>query len=297
MISFTVGVSLWFCTILLMTMVILLAKRIHCLLMQAMVGLWLAGSLFILPVLALTILTGEPLKFSLNILPILDLQAEFELNPVNSFFLLPVCLLAPFLLLSLVGYVERKRFIGVENWLILSFLATILAILVVLLSQNAIVFLMAWEWMTLSAYVLIVLSVKLDKEVTPTWSFLAYGQISGLSLMILFLTMYAENHSYSFGVWHKNTQLRAALSHHLIYLCVLIAFGAKCGLFPMHHWLPITYKLGHGICPALFSGIMSNLGIYGFLFFTTMLGSPPSWYLWALMILGLISGLWGIGNQ
>ena len=48
-------------------------------------------------------------------------------------------------------------------------------------------------------------------------------------------------------------------------LCVLLGFGAKAGMFPLHIWLPKAHPIAPSPASALLSGILTKVGIYGIL--------------------------------
>ncbi|MCR5294668.1 MAG: complex I subunit 5 family protein [Lachnospiraceae bacterium] len=48
-------------------------------------------------------------------------------------------------------------------------------------------------------------------------------------------------------------------------ICVLIGFGAKAGMFPVHVWLPKAHPVAPSPASALLSGILTKVGIYGIL--------------------------------
>ena len=48
-------------------------------------------------------------------------------------------------------------------------------------------------------------------------------------------------------------------------ICVLIGFGAKAGMFPLHIWLPKAHPIAPSPASALLSGILTKVGVYGIL--------------------------------
>ncbi|MEE3456956.1 MAG: proton-conducting transporter membrane subunit, partial [Lachnospiraceae bacterium] len=48
-------------------------------------------------------------------------------------------------------------------------------------------------------------------------------------------------------------------------ICVLLGFGAKAGMFPVHVWLPKAHPVAPSPASALLSGILTKVGIYGIL--------------------------------
>lgn len=48
-------------------------------------------------------------------------------------------------------------------------------------------------------------------------------------------------------------------------ICILIGFGAKAGMFPVHIWLPKSHPVAPSPASALLSGILTKVGIFGVL--------------------------------
>ncbi len=48
-------------------------------------------------------------------------------------------------------------------------------------------------------------------------------------------------------------------------ICILIGFGAKAGMYPVHIWLPKAHPVAPSPASALLSGILTKVGIYGIL--------------------------------
>ena len=46
-------------------------------------------------------------------------------------------------------------------------------------------------------------------------------------------------------------------------ICMLVGFGAKAGMFPLHIWLPKAHPVAPAPASALLSGILTKAGIYG----------------------------------
>ena len=75
----------------------------------------------------------------------------------------------------------------------------------------------------------------------------------------------------------------------LIAGLLLVAFGAKAAAFPVFFWLPSSYHTPHPVVTALFSGVLTKVGIYSLfrvfpLFFPTLLAT---WQPLLLTVAGL----------
>ena len=51
--------------------------------------------------------------------------------------------------------------------------------------------------------------------------------------------------------------------HFVIFVCYMLGFGAKAGLFPLHIWLPKAHSIAPAPASALLSGVLIEIGAYG----------------------------------
>lgn len=82
----------------------------------------------------------------------------------------------------------------------------------------------------------------------------------------------------------------------VVYLAgalILVGFGAKAGLYPLHIWLPKAYPAAPAPASALLSGVLSKAGVYGIIVVTSsvFLGNQ-NWGI-AVLVLGVITMFWG----
>ena len=79
-----------------------------------------------------------------------------------------------------------------------------------------------------------------------------------------------------------------------VFILALIAFGSKAGLFPLHIWMPGSYSAAPGHLPALMSGVMAKMGIYGILRIYLLLDEPSLMFGNIVRICGVITGIGGV---
>jgi len=85
----------------------------------------------------------------------------------------------------------------------------------------------------------------------------------------------------------------------VMFVLAVVGFGTKAGFMPFHAWLPGTYPAAVGHTPAVLSGVMSKMGIYGLLRVLSLFMSidgfrPPTWWGCLLLLIGMVSGVLGI---
>jgi len=81
----------------------------------------------------------------------------------------------------------------------------------------------------------------------------------------------------------------------VIFILVLLGFGSKAGVVPLHVWLPRAHPAAPSHVSALMSGVMLKLGIYGLLrVVLDLLGGGPAWWGGAVLAIGASSALLGV---
>ena len=117
-------------------------------------------------------------------------------------------------------------------------------------------------------------------------TYLAVAVIGGLAaLMGLFLLW---NSLGTLRISELCAAARAAGRSPTLYVaggCILLGYGAKAGMFPVHIWLPKAHPVAPAPASALLSGALTKTGVWGILAISCNLfrGDPA----WGALILGL----------
>ncbi len=225
--------------------------------------------------------------------PAAGVDLALTLDPLAAFFLLPIFLLTFCGALYAIDYLhfpDRSWRAGL-HWFFYNSLGA--SMTVVVLAANGLVFLLAWEIMSLSSFFLVTHDYQEEKVRQAGWLYLVATHIGAAFLFFLFFAASRAAGSLDFASF---TALRTlpADSALLLFFAALIGFGAKAGLFPMHVWLPDAHPAAPSHVSALMSGVMIKTALYGLLRMLTFLPPIPGWIGIAVAILGIIGALFGI---
>jgi formate hydrogenlyase subunit 3/multisubunit Na+/H+ antiporter MnhD subunit len=165
------------------------------------------------------------------------------------------------------------------------------AMLIVVLARDAVVFLVAWEVMTLASYLLVVHDHHAPGVRRAGWVFLIAGHLGVAALIALFVLL--GERAGSFGFTELAAHPLGGGAAVIAALLGLLGFGLKAGVVPLHVWLPEAHAAAPSHVSALMSGVMIKLGLYGLLRMVAFLG-PLAWWGPLLAVLGLVSALVGI---
>ena len=226
-----------------------------------------------------------------------------ELDPLSAWFLVPTLLLSALAAIYGVGCLrpwQGRRALG-PIWFFYGLL--VLGMMLVLLARNAVLFLVAWEVMAVASFFLVTFEHERPSVREAGWIYLVATHLGTAFLLAFFLLLGRETGSMDFDVWATQGIHTQGLAS-VLFLLALAGFGTKAGFMPLHVWLPEAHPAAPSHVSALMSGVMIKTGIYGLLRAFTFLGtpayagaaagSPPLWWGWVLIVIGLTSGVLGM---
>lgn len=235
-------------------------------------------------------------------------ELALALDPLGRIFLLPVFGLG--FICSLSGAIslrhERAREHNLAaHWFF--YLLLLLGMALVACAADAILFLLAWELMSLAPFFLIDFNDRDSHVRDASWIYLAAAHLGAVFLIAFFIGLWQATGQT--GIMAPETA--AALKDSdmgtlsLLFILAVIGFGAKAGIAPMHVWLPDAHPAAPSHVSALLSGAMINMGLYGLIRAISLLAGPggmeagilglfPGWWGWLLLVTGLCTAFLGI---
>ena len=216
---------------------------------------------------------------------------SLRLDPLASVFILPICLVGGACALYGGAYLRPyadERPVGTP---LAGYNLLLASMTVVCLADNLLLFLVAWELMTLSSYALVVHEHALESVREAGRRYLIAAHLATAALLLLVLLLSSGSESLELSGLSPGT---AAAPTALLFLLALAGFGTKAGIVPLHVWLPDAHPAAPSHVSALMSAVMVTMGFYGLARFIPLLGPPPLWWGLALMALGAASALGGI---
>ncbi|PWC39232.1 oxidoreductase [Azospirillum sp. TSO35-2] len=163
----------------------------------------------------------------------------------------------------------------------------------VLLAADAFTFLVSWEFMSLTSW-LLVLSTHRESE-TPAAAklYLIMASVGTVCLMLAFGLLAGGPGDMRFDAIRQHAPGDGMAA--LVLLLVLLGAGSKAGLVPLHVWLPLAHPAAPSHVSALMSGVMTKVAVYAIVRVAFDLLGPPAWW-WggALMAAGTITAVMGV---
>ncbi|HZI93107.1 MAG TPA: proton-conducting transporter membrane subunit [Patescibacteria group bacterium] len=237
-------------------------------------------------------------------------EISLDIDPLSGFFLLIVfglCLAGAIYGASSLrdhgdpvdharpGHHRSNRKLG-SSWFFFNLLTASMA--VVVMARNGVLFLVAWEVMTLASFLLVTFEDELAAVRDAGRLYLISTHTGTAFLVALFVAMAARTGSMDFERWREASVLTTAATGPpmagLFFILALVGFGTKAGLVPFHVWLPEAHPAAPSHVSAVMSGAMIKMGIYGLLRSLCFIGPPLSWWGATLLALGVASALIGV---
>jgi NAD(P)H-quinone oxidoreductase subunit 4 len=160
-------------------------------------------------------------------------------------------------------------------------------------AQNLLLFFLFYELELIPLYLLINIWGGSKRGYAAT-KFLIYTAVSGILILAAFLGITWLSGSTTFDYESLQTGGLSLQLQLILLTMLLVGFGIKIPLVPLHTWLPDAYVEASPPVAILLGGILAKLGTYGLLRFGLGL-FPQTWALVApgLAIVGTVSVLYG----
>ncbi|MBD1928720.1 NADH-quinone oxidoreductase subunit M [Trichocoleus sp. FACHB-90] len=162
------------------------------------------------------------------------------------------------------------------------------------LSQNLMLFVLFYELELIPLYLLIAIWGGTQKRGYAAMKFLIYTAVSGILILAAFLGVTWLGNAPNFDYNPLVTQGLSLNTQLILLTMLLVGFGIKIPLVPLHTWLPDAYVEASPPIAILLGGVLAKLGTYGLVRFG--LGMfPEAWVTVApgLAIIGAFSAAYG----
>jgi hydrogenase-4 component B len=155
-----------------------------------------------------------------------------------------------------LGHYSLKTFTA---WYLLLFASIVL----ILIAADALLFLLAWEAMSITSYLLVNFEHERDESSRAGYLMLAMGEAGFVAVAVTFLFLAAKAGSLEFSALKTAGAGLGPTARWLVFLLTFFGFGVKAGLVPVNTWLPRAHPAAPANVSAILSGVILNLGLYG----------------------------------
>lgn len=211
------------------------------------------------------------------------------IDPTSAFFLALLSIVGGAAAIFSPNYLAhlKGRFSPGPYWLCVFLF--VLSMGQVIMSANALTFLLFWEIMSLSSVALVATEHIRHRAQKAAFIYLGATRVSTAFLVGSFLWLHYLFGSWNFADWDFSGG-RALAPAFLLFIGLCI----KAGIWPFHLWLPYAHPEAPAPVSALMSGVMVKVAVY-MMIRCLIIGGCHSLLLgYVALFLGLISAVWGV---
>lgn len=195
-----------------------------------------------------------------------------------------------------ISYMTHER----DEYRFFGFYLIVLGVLIALdFSANLVTFYVFYEMMTLTSLPLVLHEMTKD-AVMAGLKYLFYSVAGAFLALFGIFFLYSVTESLDFipggvamgaSLAGNEGMLLAAVC------CMLVGFGTKAGMFPLHGWLPTAHPVAPAPASAVLSGLITKAGVLGLLRVTYYIVGPDrlrgTWVQSVWMFLSLLTVFMG----
>lgn len=221
-----------------------------------------------------------------------DLPFHLRLDSLSSFFLFVFGIVSTGISIFSAGYFRIGE--GTPPGLLcLEYHVCLAGMGLILIADDAYVFMVAWETMSLTATLLVTANHRLPEVRRAGFLYLLISHVGALALLLCFGLLQANTGDYTFANM-RHQQLDVFWAS-IAFFLALFGFGAKAGILPLHIWLPEAHPAAPSPISALMSAFVLKTGIYGVLRVCfDLLHTQVWWWGGVTLALGLATALFGV---
>lgn len=161
----------------------------------------------------------------------------------------------------------------------------------VVIFRDAGSFLLSWELMGITSFITIILEGEQRAKLKAAIQYLVQMHIGFFLLVAAFVVIEGKTNSFNFealsAYFAENNNIP-------VFILFFLGFGLKAGFVPLHTWLPETHSIAPGNVSGYMSGAVIKMGIYGLMRVLSSLQSSLFEIGVALLLISIITGLFGI---
>ena len=215
-----------------------------------------------------------------------------RLDSLSALFLLPILVVPALGAVYGLAYWPQERLgpraVALQLWY--GLVAGSMGLVV--LADNAMLFLIGWEVMAVCGFFLVRADGDRRDALRASWIYLAAAHVGTFAIFAFFAVAGSARGSFDFGAW--TGRLSGLPGAGWLALLALVGFGLKAGLVPLHFWLPGAHAAAPSHVSAVMSGVLLKTGVYGLFRSAGFFEAPPASWGVVVLVLGGASAVLGV---
>ena len=189
------------------------------------------------------------------------------------------------------AYKEQKTNLAM-HWL--AYILLHISLVLICAVQNAMVFLVCWELMAVSAFILVIFEHYKGVTLKAGINYLIQSHVSILFIMLGFIYVAVKTDSYDFNAIAEFSHRQSAMAGTVLFLSFFIGFAIKAGFVPFHTWLPHAHPVAPSHVSGIMSGVVIKIGIYGILRMVLLINADYLTIGYIILFISIFSGIYGV---
>ncbi|MBI2471473.1 MAG: hydrogenase 4 subunit B [Planctomycetes bacterium] len=254
------------------------------------------ASCFSIATAVILLSTGATVRLDFSIYHAI-IKYNFLIDSVSSYFILAISSISFVAAIYSIGYTQL--YINKRDTRFLGFLYNLflVSMLLVVTANNAVVFMIVWELMTIVSFFLVIFEHENPANMKAGFTYIIMAHVGSALLASAFFIMFAHVGTWDFGFddFRRIGGSMPMIYKNIVFFLVIIGFGIKAGIFPLHLWLPMAHPAAPSNVSMVMSGVMIKTAIYGFIrFYFEFLAPCPPWWGVVVLMVGASSAILGI---
>lgn len=172
-------------------------------------------------------------------------------------------------------------------------LVTLGGVLGVFLSDSFDTTFVFFEIMSFASFPLVA-QERTEGAIKAAKTYLAIAVVSGMLLLTGLFFLYRESGTLHFVALREYYRLHTpSAATFAAGILVLLGFGAKAGMYPLHIWLPKAHPVAPSPASALLSGILTKTGVFGLIALCANVFAYDRVFPLILLSLAVVTMFWG----
>ncbi|MGG6297844.1 NAD(P)H-quinone oxidoreductase subunit 4 [Leptolyngbya sp. AN02str] len=167
----------------------------------------------------------------------------------------------------------------------------------VFVAQDLLLFFIMWEIELVPVYLLVCIWGGQNRSYAAT-KFLLYTAAASIFILVAALAMAFYGDFTTFDIAELQLKHFPLTLELLLYVGLLVAFGVKLAVFPLHTWLPDAHGEASSPVSMILAGVLLKMGGYGLIRFNLeLLPQAHVYFAPVLAILGVVNIVYGALNS
>lgn len=215
-----------------------------------------------------------------------ELSISFRGDSLQTLFAIVTNVLWMLVFVYSIGYMKHEQ----NEEIFYGFMLITLGVMNALyFADNLLTLYLFFELATLASMPMVLSSLS-KESITAAQKYLFYSVGGAFLALFGVIVFYSKGIGLSFGAKDITSASSNPDSLTLTALfLMIIGFGTKAGMYPMHGWLPTAHPVAPSPASALLSGLIAEAGVFAVVRITNLCSFKGTWVQYAWLALALLT--------